>query len=504
VTTRPSMSKAPRLVLRIYVVMLLSITVVVTAIIFGKPRPQSPFGPGPALETLVKTVAQNRGDPPALRAELDRIKREHQLDITIYAAGGQLLGSSAAEPPRPASAEELQWASLMRPSPDGSPRPGYPAYQRPGFEPGNGSGPPRPGSFFGLGLRRGPPPGGPRLRAARVLIPLSTAGDHAIVHFESRGPPRQDFRFDILITLLTLGVASLVLARMIARPLRHIADAAHAFGAGDLSARSRVARRDELGELSATFNQMAERIMQLVRSQRELLASVSHELRTPLSRVRVALDLAAEGDPTSAHQSLRDITEDLEELEELVDDVLAMARLETSWVGVRAIPRVRTVEVSARSVVEKAVSRFSGSHAGRPLELDLDASDARITIEADPNLLRRVIENLLENAHKYSPEGSPLWLTLVAQDGQAVVTVADRGEGIGPEDLPFVFEPFFRADRSRTRQTGGVGLGLALSERIVEAHGGRIEIQSELGKGTRVTFSVPLAGSPADPGGHPS
>lgn len=490
-TIRPSMSKAPRLVLRIYVVMLLSITVVVTAIIFGKPRPQFPFGPGPALETVVKTVAQSRSDPQALRAELERIKREHQLDITMYAAEGQLLGSSAAEPPPPASAEELQRAPLMRPRPYGAPRAGYPAYQRPGSEPGQG---PRPGPFFDLGLRRGPPPGGPLLRAARVIIPLSAAGDHAIVHFERRGPPRQDFRFDILITLVTLGVASLVLARMIARPLRHIADAAHAFGAGDLSARSRVARRDELGELSATFNQMAERIMQLVRSQRELLASVSHELRTPLSRVRVALDLAAEGDASSAHQSLRDITEDLEELEELVDDVLAMARLESSWVGVRAIPRVRTVEVSARSVVDKAVSRFSASHVGRPLELDLPAGDdAGITIEADPNLLRRVIENLLENAHKYSAAGSPIRLSLVAQDGQAVVTVADRGQGIGHEDLPFVFEPFFRADRSRTRQTGGVGLGLALSQRIVEAHGGRIEIQSELGEGTRVTFSVPLA-----------
>jgi two-component system OmpR family sensor kinase len=248
---------------------------------------------------------------------------------------------------------------------------------------------------------------------------------------------------------------------------------------------------------------MAERITQLVRGQRELLASVSHELRTPLSRVRVALDLAAEGDPSSAHQSLRDITEDLEELEELVDDVLAMARLETNWVGVRAIPRVRTVEVSARSVVEKAVSRFSGSHLGRPLELDLcDSDEARI--EADPNLLRRVIENLLENAHKYSPTGSPIRLSLAAQDGQAVVTVADRGQGIDPQDLPFVFEPFFRADRSRTRQTGGVGLGLALSERIVEAHGGRIEIQSELGKGTRVTFTIPLAGPAADSGSQSS
>jgi signal transduction histidine kinase len=325
-----------------------------------------------------------------------------------------------------------------------------------------------------------------------VLIPLSPQGDHAIVQFEHLGPPRADFRFDVLIVLLSLGIASLVLGRMIARPLRHIAGAAHAFGAGDLTARSRLARRDELGDLSVTFDEMADRITQLLHSQRELLASVSHELRTPLSRIRVALDLAAEGDAQAAHQSLRDITEDLGELEELVDDVLAMARLETQGDGPRAIPRLRTVEVDARAVVGKAAARFSASHADRPLAVAPDDAGP-LPIAADPNLLRRVVENLLENAHKYSPAGRPVQLSLGRAGDEAVVTVRDRGQGIAAEDLPFVFEPFFRADRSRTRGTGGVGLGLALSKRIVEAHGGRIDIESVVDEGTTVTFAVPLA-----------
>jgi signal transduction histidine kinase len=491
-------SRAPRLVLRIYVVMLLTIAVVVAALIFGKPAPEPPFRPGPALETLVKSVAQSRNDPQALRSELEKVKREHHLDITIYDASGRLLASSAPVPPPPASADELEGAPRgphehdgpwHEPPPEGPPGARGPHEHEP---------PPRmrPRSLLDLGLDRGPAHGpgpGPHQGPGRVLIPLSAEGDHAIVQFEHVGPPRADFRFDILIVLLALGIASLVLARMIARPLRHIAGAARAFGAGDLTARAHLARRDELGELGATFNEMADRITQLLRSQRELLASVSHELRTPLSRIRVALDLAAEGDATAAHQSLRDITEDLEELEELVADVLAMARLETYGTSTRAIPRLRTVEVDARTVVSKAVARFTASHADRALNVDLGGA-AAIPIDADPNLLRRVIENLLDNARKYSPGPAAIALTLRADAEQAVVAIADRGQGIAPEDLPFVFEPFFRADRSRTRGTGGVGLGLALSKRIVEAHGGRIDIESQPDVGTTVTFTVPLAG----------
>jgi signal transduction histidine kinase len=280
--------------------------------------------------------------------------------------------------------------------------------------------------------------------------------------------------------------------------LQHIATAARAFGAGDLTARSRLSRRDELGELSRTFDEMAERITQLMRGQRELLASVSHELRTPLSRIRVALDLAAEGDPQSAHQSLSDITEDLAELEDLVDDVLAMARLEGQVVGTKGMPRLRTEQVDARQVAGKAAARFTGTHAGRAVDVQIGGPDGPpIVIEADPSLLRRVIENLLDNAHKYSDAAVSIRLAVSVADDSAVFTVSDRGQGIAPGDLPDVFEPFFRADRSRTRGTGGVGLGLALSKRIVEAHGGHIEIESELDAGTTVTFTVPLAGASA-------
>jgi two-component system, OmpR family, sensor kinase len=469
-------SQASRLVLRIYLVMIVAIAVVVAVLIIRTPEP--PTTGGLSFETVVQAVAQYRDDPEALGAELARVKRDNHLEVTLYGPGGRLIGSSAQNPPHPASDEELQRIAAEGP--------------RARFR-----GPSRgPAPRFGPVERLARPGGGPPGGRPRMVIPLSPAGDHAIVEFERRGPP--DLRLDILVVLFTLGIASLVLARMIARPVRHIAAAARAFGAGDLVARSRLRRRDELGELSRTFDEMADRITQLLRGQRELLASISHELRTPLSRIRVALDLAAEGDD----QSLRDITEDLGELEELVNDVLAMARLEAQVALPQGIPRLRTQEVDARAVAEKAVARFAGSHADRTLDVRLGAAgEPPIPIEADSSLLRRVIGNLLENAHKYSPPEAPIRLTLASDDGNAVFTVVDRGQGIGSEDLPHVFEPFFRADRSRTRETGGVGLGLALSRRVVEAHGGRIEIESEIDEGTAVTFTIPLAGRAApEPG----
>jgi two-component system OmpR family sensor kinase len=466
-----------RLALRIYVVMILAITVVVAALIFTKPRPAPPPAhEPPRLDIVVTALDRLRDDPPALRTEVARIKSEYNLDVTLYAAGGKLIISSLPQPPPPTPPQELQ--RLVDEGPRLRPR---------------RSGPPPLLGPVDRYRRFGSGPG-PR----QIVIPLSTDGDHAIFQFFRRPPPRPDVRVDIIIVLASLALASLVLSRMIARPLQRIAAAARAFGAGDLSARSRLSRRDELGELSHTFDEMAERITQLLRGQRELLASVSHELRTPLSRIRVALDLAAEGDPGSAHQSLRDITEDLEELEELVNDVLAMARLDTTADapagGRSGIPRLRTSEVDARAVADRAAARFASTHPDRSLDWTPgSAGEPPITIEADPSLLRRVIENLLENAHKYSPAGVPIRLALTGDGASARFTVSDRGQGISAEDLPYVFEPFFRADRSRTRGTGGVGLGLPLARRIVEAHGGTIELESKLDQGTTVTFTVPRA-----------
>jgi signal transduction histidine kinase len=242
----------------------------------------------------------------------------------------------------------------------------------------------------------------------------------------------------------------------------------------------------------------------LLFSEKELLANVSHELRTPVARIRVALDLAAEGDAQTARASLSEIATDLGELERLIEDVLTATRFELAS-GTPAAFGLRRERVAAWDVVQQAVSRFRAAHPTRQLELIGErasppplAGEGReggaraARIDVDPMLFRRVLDNLLENADKYSPDPtSAIALEVAAEPRRVVFAVRDRGVGISAADLPHVFAPFFRGERSRDRQSGGVGLGLTLARRIVEALGGSISIESRAGDGTTARVVLP-------------
>jgi signal transduction histidine kinase len=236
---------------------------------------------------------------------------------------------------------------------------------------------------------------------------------------------------------------------------------------------------------------MAGRLERLVRAEKELLANVSHELRTPLARIRVALELAAEGDPERARRHLAGIAGDLDELDRLVADVLAAARLDAAGPARLAVARA---PVDPAALAAEAARRFEHLHPGRRLEVEV--SPGLPPLPGDAALLRRLLANLLDNAAKYSEPPAPVALSVRAAEGGAglVLEVRDRGIGIDPADLPRLFTPFFRTDRSRARGTGGVGLGLVLARRIAEAHGGGISVASEPGKGTTVTVKLTGAG----------
>jgi signal transduction histidine kinase len=284
------------------------------------------------------------------------------------------------------------------------------------------------------------------------------------------------------------------MARSLNRPLRKMATAARAFGGGDFDARVGITRRDELGEVARAFDEMAAQVTELIRTEKELLANVSHELRTPLARIRVALDLAAEGDADVARESLADIAGDLQELEQLINDVLTAARLdlgsESKSAGVLPLKRER---VDVHALLEQIAARFRAAHPNRSLHTDV--ADDLPDVEGDPVLLRRVVTNLLENAHRYTPDPDAAIDLAARADDAVTIQITDRGIGIAAADLPRVFTPFFRTDRSRTRETGGLGLGLALVKRIVEAHGGSVELRSVPNEGTRAEVSLPAVRS---------
>jgi signal transduction histidine kinase len=289
--------------------------------------------------------------------------------------------------------------------------------------------------------------------------------------------------FAIAAVLVLVGISAIFMAMWLGRPLASLSAAARRLGAGDLSARADLRRGDELGDVAEAFNEMAARIEELVRGQRELLANVSHELRTPLARIRVALDLAAEGSAQDAAASISGIAGDLAELERLTNDILTSARLEVS----SAHPPLRIERTAAKDLVEAAAERFRATWPERTLRTE-DAS-AGTQLDVDRMMLRRALDNLLDNAAKYS--AGEIVLRAATEPGTLSLEVHDTGAGIAPEDMKRLFTPFFRADRSRARQTGGLGLGLLLARRIVEAHHGTLEIESEPGAGTTAKIRVP-------------
>ncbi len=281
--------------------------------------------------------------------------------------------------------------------------------------------------------------------------------------------------------LIVVGAASLWFSRQLVRPLGELAEAARKFGSGDTASRAKLTREDELGDVGKAFDDMADRTAALLLSQRQLMADVSHELRTPLARIRVAHELAAE-DPVAAKDVLADVGVDLDEIDQLIADILTTARLDIDQAG---IAREATM---VNDLAERAVARFTARHPGRALERSIESSDRAIA--CDPVLLRRALDNLLDNAAKYSE--APVALE-VHPNGKAVTfTVVDKGVGMTPEELERAGTPFWRADGSRTRRTGGVGLGLALARRIARAHGGDVTLASKPGQGTTARLEIPL------------
>ncbi len=289
------------------------------------------------------------------------------------------------------------------------------------------------------------------------------------------------------VILLVVGAASVWFSRRLAQPLDQLATAARRFGEGDLTARAALERADELGDVGRAFDEMAERTSAVMQSQRQLMGDVSHELRTPLARIRVALELAAE-DPIAARDVLADVGQDLDEIDQLIGDILTTARLDGEAAPITRQP------MNLGDLAERAIDRFEARHPARTLERAIDGTDR--AIECDAVLLRRAIDNLLDNAAKYSDSGTPVKLAVVPNGTRVAFEVIDRGIGMSAEELERAFTPFWRADGSRTRKTGGVGLGLALARRIARAHGGEVTLTSAPGAGTTARLEVPLR-SPA-------
>lgn len=290
---------------------------------------------------------------------------------------------------------------------------------------------------------------------------------------------------------LLAAIASVWLAASLARPLEQLRASALRLAAGDLDARLPDMGRDEIGQVAAAFNNMAGEVQAMLEEQRAFASNASHELRTPLTSIRLRSEALRAGtlDPTTASQYIAEIDDEAARLGGLVEDLILLSRLDAGRAerGQEAVDMLR---------LARAALREFGPHAeGQGVALRLDAPVTLPTVRAATNHLRVVLRNLLGNAISYTPSGGAVTCTLGADGDRLLLAVADTGQGVAPEDLPHLFERFYRADKAHTRAVHGAGLGLSLVHSIVQAYGGEIAIDSPgLGQGTTVRVAWPLGG----------
>ena len=280
-----------------------------------------------------------------------------------------------------------------------------------------------------------------------------------------------------LLLFLVIGVVctAYVFQRRLLRPVRLLDDGVTRMSVGDLNVSVPVVTSDEFGALTDAFNKMVGRVKQMIQARDQLLLDVSHELRSPLTRLKVAMALLPEDENRAG------MIGDLGEMEAMIAELLELERMRDGR-GVRC-ERLNFWPILAE-LAEAYGGDFPGARLlGHPHEIWLDI---------DREKIRTVLRNLLENARKYSlPDSRPVEIEVEEGEGGILVRVRDDGPGIPEADLPNLFEPFYRVDRSRSRKTGGYGLGLSICKRIMEAHGGSIAVMNNHGRGACFILTFP-------------
>lgn len=288
-----------------------------------------------------------------------------------------------------------------------------------------------------------------------------------------------------VVAVLVAAVVAIVLAAYLARPIRRLEAATHGLAGGDLAHRVEVDGPAEVAALGESFNRMAGSLAQAEDLRRRMTADVAHELRNPLAAARAQAEGMADGVLPRDDARIASLVEDIAHLSSLIDDLQELAMAEAGRLSYD-MREVDLVELVTREA-ERVASLLSPGVELTPTEAPTDG----VTVHGDERRLAQVLRNLFSNAARHTAAGS-VGAQVKVETGRVVVRVTDTGEGIDPDDLAHVFERFYRADAARASDTGGAGLGLAISRTIVADHGGEVFAESTPGEGTTVGFSLPL------------
>ncbi len=306
----------------------------------------------------------------------------------------------------------------------------------------------------------------------------------------------QDFRSVMTqAVLLATGASVLVallvsafVARRITAPLQALIEASRHVAKGDYSRKVEYLASDEISQLVASFNAMAAALARQDQVRHEFVTNVAHELRTPLTGLRAYLEAMEDGVVPADSRSLGLALSELDRITRLVEDLQELSRIEEGGLQIDPEP------TSLRELLEKAVDKFRPAFQAKGVDLSLSAESSLPLVMADGHRFLQVMDNLLSNALRATPEGGSVRVDAARNGNWVTVTVRDTGEGIPPDQLDQVFDRFYRVDRSRARHTGGSGIGLTIARHLVEAHGGRIWAESAgHGRGSAFRFTIPLA-----------
>ena len=291
----------------------------------------------------------------------------------------------------------------------------------------------------------------------------------------------------IMVPVALIGLAAgLGMARRMLKPIQDLIDTVRAIDTGRMDARvPSESADDELNELARLFNSMLDKIRGLIAGMREALDNVAHDLRTPATRTLAAVEVAAtKSDPEELREALLDCAEETRRMVDMLGTLMDISEAETGAMRLRLGP------VDMVALIDETVELYQYVAEEKGVVLAAEAR-GRLPVLADAGRMRQVLGNLLDNAVKYTPAGGTVAVEAARLGAHVTVSVADTGEGIGPEDIPRIFDRLYRADKSRSQR--GLGLGLSLVRAVLAAHDGSIDVQSVPGKGSRFTFMVPVS-----------
>jgi heavy metal sensor kinase len=302
------------------------------------------------------------------------------------------------------------------------------------------------------------------------------------------GTVKSIFGVSAFLAAVLAALGGMVLANRALSPMARITGAAANIGEGSLGRRIDIRGEDEVGRLGSTLNQMIDRLETAFNRQRQFAADASHELRTPLSVIQAesSLALSKERSAEEYKKSLEIVSQEVDYMSTMLGNLLQMARSESGK------DMVQFERVSLKDLIGELSANISQMAKGKGLQFD-SSMLADVSVEGDRVRLKQLLLNIVNNAIRYTPAGGSVSVSLESKDGFAVVSVSDTGIGIPEEQLALIFERFHRVDKARSRSQGGAGLGLSIAKQIAENHAGRIEVESQVGKGSTFRVFLPAA-----------